>query len=298
MSQRRKATRVVIPGPASSVEGMNGWNVLEESDVLRLLHQDGAVRVELRRPDSLNAFDDRLAVELLDALRRLAADHAVRCVVLTGAGRAFSAGADIRGPSVGDRGENTRRVLREQINPAVLALREMPKPVIAAVNGPAAGVGCSFAVACDLVVAAESAYFLLAFANIGLVGDGGATITVPARVGLGRAGVLSLLAERLPADEALRWGLADRVVPDAELDAVTTELALRLAAGPTRSYAATKRALNASMLPGLAEQLELETGLQAELAVSADHEEGIAAFGERRPAVFRGFEAPQPAVAR
>ena len=144
---------------------------------------------------------------------------------------------------------------------------------------------------CDIVVAAQSAYFLLAFANIGLVGDGGATITVPARVGLGRAAVLSLLAERLTAAEALQCGLADRVVPDAELDAVTTKLALRLAAGPTQSYAATKRALNRSMLRGLAEQLELETELQAQLALSADHEEGIAAFAEKRSPVFHGFEA-------
>jgi len=274
---------------------MNGWDVLEESQVLRLLGQGGAVRVELCRPESLNAFDEPLALELLAALRRLGVDDAVRAVVLTGTGRAFSAGADIKGPSEGDRGEATRRVLREQINPAILALRQLPKPVIAAVNGPAAGVGCSFAVACDLVVAAQSAYFLLAFANIGLVGDGGATITVPARVGLGRASVLSLLAERLPAAEALQWGLADRVVADDELDAVTTELALRLAAGPTRSYAATKRALNASMLAGLAEQLELETELQTDLAISADHEEGIAAFGEKRKPEFRGFTAPQPA---
>ena len=269
------------------------WNVRGGSDVLGLLHRDGVVRVELRRPDSLNAFDDRLAGELRDALRGLAVDSAVRCIVLTGAGRAFSAGADISGPLDDDPGERTRRVLREQINPTVLTLREMPKPVIAAVNGPAVGVGCSFAVACDLVVAAESAYFLLAFANIGLVGDGGATITIPARVGLGRASVLSLLAERLSADEALRWGLVDRVVADAELDAVTTELALRFAAGPTRSYAATKRALNASMLRGLAAQLELESELQADLAVSDDYAEGVAAFAEKRAPAFRGFE-PQP----
>ena len=276
------------------------WNVRGGSDVLGLLHRDGVVRVELRRPDSLNAFDDRLAGELRDALRGLAVDSAVRCIVLTGAGRAFSAGADISGPLDDDPGERTRRVLREQINPTVLTLREMPKPVIAAVNGPAVGVGCSFAVACDLVVAAESAYFLLAFANIGLVGDGGATITIPARVGLGRASVLSLLAERLSADEALRWGLVDRVVADAELDAVTTELALRFAAGPTRSYAATKRALNASMLRGLAAQLELESALQADLAVSDDYAEGVAAFAEKRAPAFRGFEgqpvAPQSEV--
>lgn len=270
---------------------MNGWNELEASGVLRLLRQEAAVRVELHRPHALNAFDDRLAIELRDTLQRLAADDDVRCVVLTGTGRAFSAGADIKAPTEGDRGEATRHVLREQINPAVLAIREMPKPVVAAVNGPAVGVGCSFAVACDIVVAAESAYFLLAFANIGLTGDGGATITVPARVGLGRAGVLSMLAERLPAADALRWGLVDRVVPDGELDAVTTELAQRLASGPTRSYAATKRALNASTLRQLPEQLELETELQAELAVSTDHQEGIAAFAERRRPTFRGFAA-------
>jgi 2-(1,2-epoxy-1,2-dihydrophenyl)acetyl-CoA isomerase len=228
---------------------------------------------------------------------RLGGDESVRCLVLTGSGRAFSAGADIKGrrPSSDEaRGERTRRVLREQINPAILAVREMPKPVIAAVNGPAVGVGCSFAVACDLVVAAESAYFLLAFANIGLACDGGATITVPARVGLGRAGVLALLADRLPAADALAWGLADRVVPDADLEETVTALALKLAAGPTRSYAATKRALNASALAGLADQLELEAELQGELAVSADHEEGIAAFREKRQPTFRGFEAPQP----
>jgi enoyl-CoA hydratase/carnithine racemase len=280
---------------------MNGWNVVDESDVLRRLQQGNGVRLELCRPESLNALDDRLAIELRDALWRLAGDESVRCVLLTGSGRAFSAGADIKGgrqDSDEDRGERTMRVLREQINPAILAIREMPKPVIAAVNGPAVGVGCSFAVACDLVVAAESAYFLLAFANIGLLGDGGATLTVPGRVGLGRAGVLALLAERLSAADALAWGLADRVVPDAELEESVTGLAMRLAGGPTRAYAATKRALNASCLAGLADQLELEAELQGELAVSGDHEEGVAAFREKRQPVFRGFEAPQPARAR
>jgi len=279
---------------------MGGWNVVEETEVLRLLKQGGAVRLELCRPESLNAFDDRLSIGLRDALLRLGGDESVRCLVLTGSGRAFSAGADVKRPrsDSDDRGERTRRVLREQFNPAILAIREMPKPVIAAVNGPAVGVGCALAVACDLVVAAESAYFLLAFANIGLACDGGATITVPARVGFGRAGVLAMLAERLPAGEALRWGLADRVAPDAEFEETVTALALRLAAGPTRSYAATKRALNASALAGLADQLELEAELQGELAVSGDHEEGIAAFREKRQPEFHGFDAPQPASAR
>ena len=280
---------------------MAGWNVVDESDVLRVLRQGGAVRLVMSRPESLIALNDTLAIDLRDALLRLGGDHSVRCLVLTGRGRAFSAGADIKGgqrDSGDGRGDRTRRVLREHINPAIRAIREMPKPVIAAVNGPAVGVGCSFAVACDLVVAAESAYFLLAFANIGLVGDGGATITIPARVGMGGASLLGLLAERLTAADALRWRLADRVVPDAELEATVTGLALKLASGPTRAYAATKRALNASCLAGLADQLELEAELQGELAVSGDHQEGIAAFRDKRQPVFRGFEAPQPASGR
>jgi 2-(1,2-epoxy-1,2-dihydrophenyl)acetyl-CoA isomerase len=280
---------------------MTGWSVVDESDVLRVLRQGSAVRLELCRPESLNALNDTLAIELRDALLRLGSDHSVRCLVITGSGRGFSAGADIKGgrrESDGDRGERTRRVLREHINPAILAIREMPKPVIAAVNGPAVGVGCSFAVACDLVVAAESAYFLLAFANIGLVGDGGATITIPARVGMGGAALLGLLAERLAAADALSWGLADRVVPDAELEATVTGLAMKLASGPTRAYAATKRALNTSCLAGLADQLELEAELQGELAGSGDHQEGVAAFRDKRQPTFRGFEPRQPASAR
>jgi 2-(1,2-epoxy-1,2-dihydrophenyl)acetyl-CoA isomerase len=280
---------------------MTGWNVVDESEVLRVLRQGSAVRLELCRPESLNALNDTLAIELRDALLRLGSDHSVRCLVITGSGRGFSAGADIKGgrrESDGDRGERTRRVLREHINPAILAIREMPKPVIAAVNGPAVGVGCSFAVACDLVVAAESAYFLLAFANIGLVGDGGATITIPARVGMGGAALLGLLAERLGAADALSWGLADRVVPDAELEATVTGLAMKLASGPTRAYAATKRALNTSCLAGLADQLELEAELQGKLAGSGDHQEGVAAFRDKRQPRFRGFEPRQPASAR
>jgi enoyl-CoA hydratase/carnithine racemase len=268
---------------------VSDWSVVSESDVLGVLRQNGAVCLELRRPAALNALNRQLAEELRDSLSRLAADDEVRCVMLTGAGRAFSAGADIAEPPLGDRAQSTRRVLREQINPTILAIREMTKPVIAAVNGPAVGVGCSLAVACDFVVAAESAYFLLAFANIGLVGDGGATLTVPARVGFGRAGIMALLAERLPASAAVAWGLADQVVADGELPATAASLALRLAAGPTRSYAATKQALNASMLARLGEQLELETELQADLALSPDHAEGVAAFAAKREPQFRGF---------
>jgi enoyl-CoA hydratase/carnithine racemase len=269
---------------------MDDWELLEDHPTLSLTRRDGAVRVELRRPEALNAFDTELSHELLDALRRLGGDDTVRSVLLTGAGRAFSAGADIRSEfsAPGSRREATEVSLREVFNPMILELRRMPKPVIAAVNGPAAGVGCSIACACDLVIAAESAYFLMAFANIGLTPDGGATLTIPARIGLARAFVLTLLAERLPAAEALSWGLIDRVVADGELDGVCEELAVRLANGPTRSYAATKQALNAAALSGLAAQLELEARLQGDLAESHDFGEGVAAFAERRSPVFTG----------
>jgi enoyl-CoA hydratase/carnithine racemase len=170
----------------------------------------------------------------------------------------------------------------------------MPKPVVAAVNGPAAGVACSIALACDLVVAAESAYFLLPFANLGLSLDGGATLTVPARVGMSRAFRMALLAERLPAGEAYSWGLIDRVVADRELTEAAEALALRLASGPTRAFAAMKRAINASTLACLQTQLELEATLQSQLGKSDDFAEGVAAFLEKRPPVFKGFHEAGP----
>jgi 2-(1,2-epoxy-1,2-dihydrophenyl)acetyl-CoA isomerase len=267
---------------------MNGWNELEASDVLRLLRREAAVRVELRRPHALNAFNDRLAIELRDTLNRLAADDDVRCVVLTGTGRAFSAGADIKAGAEGDRGEATRRVLREQINPAVLAIREMPKPVVAAVNGPAVGIGCSLALACDLIVAAESSYLLLAFVNIGLVPDGGSSLFIPARAGFTRAAEMALLGEKVPAAKALEWNLVNRVVPDADFRAEVEALATRLADGPTRSYAGTKRQLNRWVYAGMDDQLALEADIQQEMAASGDFAEGVSAFVEKRGARFTG----------
>jgi enoyl-CoA hydratase/carnithine racemase len=269
---------------------MGDWEVSNESEILRLSRQGAAVRVELNRPESLNALSRELDEELLETFRTIGADDRVRAVMITGAGRAFSAGADISGPRADDRREATRSILDDVVNPMILALREMPKPVVAAVNGPCAGVGCSLAVASDVVLAAESSYFLLAFSNIGLSPDGGATLTVAARVGAGRAGVLALLAERLPAAQAVDWGLADRLVADADLEQEATELTLRLAAGPTQSYAAIKRAINHGSLGGLADQLALETKLQEELAVSADHAEGVQAFAEKRKPEFVGFQ--------
>jgi 2-(1,2-epoxy-1,2-dihydrophenyl)acetyl-CoA isomerase len=239
----------------------------------------------------MNAWNRELGEELRTVLERTGADEDVRAVVITGAGRAFSAGADLK-----DTGFNTtpdghpdvRQALTERYHPIITGIREMPKPVIAAVNGPAAGIGCSLALACDLVIAAESAYFLLAFVNIGLVPDGGSSLLIPARVGFARAAEMALLGERVPAAKALEWGLVNRVTADDALRAEADALADRLAAGPTRSYAGSKRQLNAWLYSRMHEQLELEASIQQEMAGSGDFAEGVAAFIEKRPARFAG----------
>jgi 2-(1,2-epoxy-1,2-dihydrophenyl)acetyl-CoA isomerase len=180
------------------------------------------------------------------------------------------------------------KTLTERYHPIMRAIREMPKPVIAAVNGPAVGIGCSLALCCDLIVAAQSAYFLLAFVNIGLVPDGGSSLFVPTRVGMARATELAMLGERLEAPRALEWGLINRVVPDERLREEASALLARLAGGPTRSYAGTKRQLNNWLYSRMAEQLELEAQLQQEMAGSADFLEGAMAFVEKRAARFSG----------
>ncbi|TMK27022.1 MAG: enoyl-CoA hydratase, partial [Actinobacteria bacterium] len=180
------------------------------------------------------------------------------------------------------------RTLTERYHPVMRAIREMPKPVVAAVNGPAVGIGCSLALCSDLIVAGESAYFLLAFVNIGLVPDGGSSLFLPTRIGMARATELSMLGERLPAAKALEWGLINRVVPDGSLPEEAAELAARLAAGPTRSYAGTKRQLNNWLYSRMEEQLELEASIQQEMAGSGDFVEGAMAFVEKRPARFSG----------
>ena len=251
----------------------------------------GAVTtILLDRPQAMKAVNAELGDELLAALTNAADDTAVRAVVLTGNGQAFSSGADLRSgfdPTEAGR-PNVQKALRERFHPIILTLRQMPKPVVAAVNGAAAGIGCSFALACDLIVAAESSYFLLAFVNVGLVPDGGSSVLIPERVGFARAAELAMLGERLPARQALEWGLINRVVSDETLQEEAGALADRLAQGPTRSYAGTKQQLNAWQFARIEAQLELEAGLQQQMAESADFVEGVTAFVEKREPRFEG----------
>jgi 2-(1,2-epoxy-1,2-dihydrophenyl)acetyl-CoA isomerase len=251
---------------------------------------DGVATITLNRPDALNAWVRELGEELVAALDRAADDPAVRVVVLTGAGRAFSSGADLKeGGEFDKHGKpDVLTRLRAVYNPAIVKVRTLPKPVVAAVNGPAVGIGCSLALAADLVIAADSAYFLLAFVNIGLTVDGGSSASLAARVGHARAFEMAFLGERIDARKAESWGLVNRVVADDELAAATGALTARLAAGPPGSYAATKKLINDRLYPGLEEHLDVEAVLQQERAVSADFMEGVLAFMQKRPANFTG----------
>jgi 2-(1,2-epoxy-1,2-dihydrophenyl)acetyl-CoA isomerase len=252
--------------------------------------EDSAARILLNRPEALNAWNEQFGKDLLDAVTTLTDDDSVRAVLITGAGRGFSSGADLKEQrSTTDDGlPDLSARLKEIYHPIITGLREMPKPVVAAVNGPAVGIGCSLALAADLIVAAESAYFLLAFVNIGLVPDGGSTAFLPARVGYARAAEMAMLGERVPADQALEWGLINRVVPDDDLEGAAEALLELLAQGPTLSYAGAKKLLNRRMYAGLAEQLDAEAEAQREQGNSKDFIEGVLAFAEKRPPNFTG----------
>jgi len=244
--------------------------------------------ITLNRPESFNSFTVALKERLLEVVRETSADDAVRAVVITGAGRAFCAGQDLKEHvallQAGDPAP--LRTVEEHYNPLVEAVVAMPKPVIAAVNGTAAGAGASLAYACDLRVAAASAKFLMAFANVGLTADSGASWTLPRLIGHGRAMEMLLLAEPVGAEEALRTGMVNRVVADGRALPAARELAARLAAGPTTAYAKIKEAMAFS--GALSAALEVEARTQAEAGATADHREAVAAFVAKRPARFTG----------
>ena len=252
-----------------------------------LLHeQDGAVALlTLNRPDALNALNRELRAALLSAVNTVRKDDATRAVVITGAGRGFCAGADLRG---GSTEREFRRVLRAEYNPLIVAIRNLPKPVIASVNGVAAGAGVSLALAADLVVAADDARFVPAFNRIGLVPDSGLTRTLVRAIGRHRAFEILMGERQLGAAEAQGIGLVAAVVPADRLADATRELALRLADGPTHGIGLTKRLLNSAEDASLDDALEGEAALQELAGRSRDHAEGVAAFGEKREPRFSG----------
>jgi len=259
-------------------------------ETIDLTKDDSAARILLNRPEALNAWNEQFGRDLLDAVSTVAEDDSVRALMITGAGRGFSSGADLKEQrsTTDDSVPDLSARLQDVYHPIITGLREMPKPVVAAVNGPAVGIGCSLALAADLIVAAESAYFLLAFVNIGLIPDGGSTAFIPARIGYARAAEMAMLGERVPADQALDWGLINRVVPDEELEGAGEALLQLIAQGPTTSYAGAKRLLNRRMYAGLAEQLDAEADAQREQGKTQDFIEGVLAFAEKRPPNFTG----------
>lgn len=247
--------------------------------------------ITLNRPDVLNAFNDQLTTELGEALKAAERDPAVRVIVITGAGRAFSSGQDLGDlkekyvpgyvPHLGDD-------LRKRYNPIIKRIRDMEKPVIAAVNGVAAGAGCSLALACDLRIASDQASFIEVFINVGLIPDSGSTFMLPRLVGLGKAMELCMTGQKVDAPEALRLGLVNQVVAAAELNEAIAKLAGRLAGLPSRAIALTKRLLNQSFQNDLDAQLEAEAYDQETAGKTADHYEGVVAFLEKRKPQFTG----------
>jgi 2-(1,2-epoxy-1,2-dihydrophenyl)acetyl-CoA isomerase len=252
---------------------------------------EGVVTIIMNRPEVLNAFNTLMLDELLEVVREVGRDETVRCVVLTGAGRAFGAGQDLSSFGAVQAESEPPKVSEhlKKYHQVVYMLRDMPKPVIAAVRGVAAGISCNIALACDLRIAADNARFIEAFARIGLVPDGGGGYFLPRLVGLGKAMEMALLAEEVNGKEAERIGLVNKCVSLEDFEPFVATLAQRLAQGPTRSYGYIKELLYKSLDSDLQSSLELEGVLQDKAAATADHKEGVSAFLQKRSAKFTGI---------
>ncbi len=250
-------------------------------------HTEGILTLTLNRPNSYNAFTRPLALQLQQALEKAHTDSTVRCVVLTGEGKAFCAGQDLQ-ELVGPDAPAMGQILKEHFNPIVTKIRNCAKPVIAAVNGVAAGAGANIAIACDIVLASDNASFIQAFSKIGLIPDSGGTWTLPRIIGWQKASALMMTGDKLSADEAERLGLVYRVIPAADFQAEVAALAHKLANMPTQAFTLTKQALNASATNTFTQQLTLEDQLQFAASETSDYAEGVAAFLEKRQANFTG----------
>ena len=259
-----------------------------------LSRRDGAVlTLTLNRPQALNSFDGALHEALIGALKAAAGDAGVRCVVITGAGRGFCAGQDLSDPAIapdltpGAAPKDIGKLIEERYKPLALAIHHFPVPVIAAVNGVAAGAGANLALNCDIVLAAKSASFIQAFSKIGLIPDCGGTWLLTRLVGRAKAMELALLGDKLPAPEAARLGLIARVVPNEELAATAQALATRLAGMPTRALVETRQAFDEALSLSFEDALKLEAVMQSQLGFAHDYLEGAAAFLEKRTPVFK-----------
>ena len=251
--------------------------------------ESGVMKITLNRPDVLNSFHLQMAQELHHALDVARAEKSVRAVLLTGSGRGFCAGQDLSAVPLEGAGKlDLGAIVKQTYNPVIIAIRKLDMPVVCAVNGVAAGAGANLAIACDIVIASESASFIQSFSKIGLIPDTAGTFFLPRTLGLPLAAALMMTGDKISATRAAEIGLIYRVVPADQLEAEAMKLATALAQMPTRGLALTKRALNESMANDLEAQLELEEDLQREAGRTHDFEEGVAAFKEKRAPVFRG----------
>lgn len=256
------------------------------SNTLQVTREGDITTIRLNRPERFNSFNQEMAFALQHALDQCAEDG-TRCLVITGEGKAFSAGQDLN--EVTDpNGPELQNIVADHYNPIITRLRDLELPVIAAVNGPAAGAGANIALACDIVVAKESSYFLQAFSHIGLIPDSGGTYHLPRIIGFQRASALMMLGEKVGAKDAEAMGMIYKAIPETEWDEYVHKLSVRLATMPTRGLALTKRALNLSLSNLLHEQLEVEEQLQTTAGKTSDYHEGVAAFLEKRKANFTG----------